>query len=73
MTVDELYITTIKPLTAADRLTLARLILDDLAPGQPSDSAANRLIEDLVLEALRSGKHQLSDAYKDDLRREVLA
>ncbi len=70
MTIYELYDHDIKQLSANDRLRLARLILDDLAPDE--SAAADQRVEDLVLESLGSGPgDHMTQAYKDDLRHEV--
>jgi hypothetical protein len=52
MTVLDIYDQTIKPLPADARLQLARMILDDLAPGEIRDRAQ---LEDMLLAGLDSG------------------
>ena len=47
MTVAELYENSVRPLCAADRLQLARLILNDIAPPLPVDISDEWSEEDL--------------------------
>ena len=59
MTTYELYDQAIKPLRADERLHIARLILDDLAPDavpdRPSEVRDQAHLEQLLMDGLNSG------------------
>ncbi len=65
--IQELYDSSVRPMPPADRLQLAKLIIDDLAPSEKPVDVGDDWSEDDVAD-LRNDSANYADGTKDDPR-----